>query len=70
MFCLTPHTISQGPNWSQAETADLIALWGSTKVQSQFAWGRHSNTQIYKALEGHMQDCRHKQLVWQCFNKG
>lgn len=48
VFSAAAHASSQGCNWFQEETAELVVLWGEAKVFSQFAQSGHSNVHIYK----------------------
>lgn len=64
-----PKPCIQGPNWSMEEVYNLMALRGDAEVQGQFAGGGHSNTHVYEALSGRIDERGHSWMVNKCLVK-
>ncbi|KYO35124.1 hypothetical protein Y1Q_0001012 [Alligator mississippiensis] len=56
-----PEIVSQGPNRTEQGTANIIVVWGDTKVQQQSVWATQSNAYIYETKVACMHEHGHQQ---------
>ncbi|XP_025067459.1 uncharacterized protein LOC112551322 [Alligator sinensis] len=56
----------RGPNWTHAETSNLIAIWGDIEAQQQFAHSTRANAHVFKEMARRMQECGHQRTSQQC----